>query len=216
MATSSDQLARQLFSLANAELKELSKRNEWPILTREYTFPTVNGVEAYNLPADFRAMIGNTVFNSDLFYQLKGSVTPQEWQRTKALNLGTMSRARIRIYGSPLKIHLVPTPVSAEDLVFEYLTNMYAVSDIGVAKDKYEADTDVAVVDEDLVKMGLKWRIKHAKGLEYSADIREYEDVVSREYARALAPGAIDIGGRPLSDCPELTNGYVRDSGFGV
>jgi hypothetical protein len=215
VATSSDQLARQLFSLANAALKELSKRHEWPILQREYTFPTANGTEAYALPADFRAMIGNTVYNRSIFYQLKGSVTPQEWQRTKALNLGTLSRARVRIYGSPLQMHLLPTPIGVDTLVFEYLTNKFAVSAGGVPQDKYVVDTDVAVVDEDLVRMGLKWRIKHAKGLEFSADLSEYESVVSSEYARSLASGSIDIGGRSL-DSTGLTTGYVPDSGFGT
>jgi hypothetical protein len=216
VATAADQLGRQLFSLANVELRELSKRHAWPVLQREHTFATVDGTADYALPDDYRKLIGHTLYNASSYYELKGSVTPQEWQHTKSLNLGTMSRAKIRLYGSPVRLHIIPTPSSAEDVVFEYLTDKFAVSEDGLTpKARYELDTDVATVDEDLIGMGLKWRIKHAKGLDFTADLAEYEAVVSREYAGALSNPAIAIGGNALSGCPELTEGYVPENGFG-
>lgn len=214
VATSTEQLARQMFSLANAELAELSKRFNWPVLTREYTFPTVAGTAQYALPADYRKFLQETIFESTRYYQMRGSLSAGEWQRTKALNLGTLSTARVRIYGNPLKLNILPTPVSVESVVFEYMTKNFAVHADNTETLRYSADNDVALIDEALIRMGLKWRIKHAKGLEFSVDLAEYEAVVAREFAAALAQPALGVGFSRTNDGP-LTQGYTPENGFG-
>jgi hypothetical protein len=214
VATSTEQLARQMFSLANAELAELSKRFNWPVLTREYTFPTVAATAQYALPADYRKFLQETIFESTRYYQMRGSLSAGEWQRTKALNLGTLSTARVRIYGNPLKLNILPTPVSVENVVFEYMTKNFAVHADNTETLRYSADNDVALIDEALIRMGLKWRIKHAKGLEFSVDLAEYEAVVAREFAAALAQPALGVGFSRANDGP-LTQGYTPENGFG-
>lgn len=215
IAASSEQLARQMYSLANAELQALSKNKEWPLLQKQYSFNTVGGTSQYALPADYRKLIGNTVYNMSAYYQLRGSITADEWERTKGLNLGSLSRAKIRIYGSPLMLNMVPTPTGVETVVFEYITKYFAVTEVGATILKYSNDTDTSVVNEELVRMGLKWRIKHAKGLEFGTDLQEYIEAVDADYAAALAAPDISVGRRTLRDAPELTEGYVRDNGFG-
>jgi hypothetical protein len=214
VATSTDQLARQMFSLANAELEELSKRFDWPQLTREYTFPTVVGIAQYNLPADYRKFLSNTLYDMTRYYKMRGSVSPGEWQRTKSMNLGSLSCAKVRIYGNPLKLNVVPTPVSVENVVFEYLTENYAVNAGNAEIPRFTADGDSPIIDEGLIRMGLKWRIKHAKGLEFSADLAEYEGVVNREFAAAMAQPQLDVGYSRRSLDP-TTQGYVPEQGFG-
>jgi hypothetical protein len=204
-----------MFSLANAELEELSKRFNWPILTREYSFPTVAGTAQYNLPADYRKFLQETVFDSTRYYQLRGSLSPGEWQRTKALNLGSLSTQRVRIYGNPLKLNIIPTPTSVNTVVFEYMTKNFAVNAGAVETLRYAADNDTSLIDEALIRMGLKWRIKHAKGLEFSADLAEYESVVAREFAAALAQPSLGVGFSKHCDYP-LTQGYTPGNGFGA
>lgn len=216
VAASSDQLARQMYSLARAELTELSKRFEWPILQKEHTFNTVAGVSAYALPADYRKLVGHSIYNAAAYYQLRGSVSPQEWQHTRNLNLATLSRARVRISGNPLQLRILPTPNAVEAVVYEYAVRNFAVNAAGAPQANYAVDGDVAIIDEALVKLGLKWRIKHAKGLEFGVDLTEYNAVAAREFSASLGSPVIQIGGRPLSDSSELTNGYVPQNGFGV
>jgi hypothetical protein len=215
VASSTEQLARQMFSLANAELNELSKRFNWPVLTREYNFVTVVDQAQYDLPADYRKFLQETIYESSRYYQMRGSISAGEWQRTKALNLGSLSTARVRIYGHPLKLNIVPAPVSAENVVFEYVTKNFAVNNANEEILRYSGDADTALVDEELIRLGLKWRIKHAKGLEFSADIAEYEAVVAREFASALAGPSIPVGFSRNSELP-LTRGYVSENGFGA
>lgn len=214
VATSTEQLARQMFSLANAELEELSKRFNWPVLTREHVFNTVIGQAEYDLPSNYRKILQDTVFERSRYYQMRGSLSAHEWQRTKALNLGSMSTARVRVWGNAGKIHIIPTPVSVEEVVFEFLTKNFAANAGNEGILRYSADADTALIDEGLIRMGLKWRIKHAKGLEFSADLAEYEAVVTREFASALAQPHIPVGFRRNADVP-LTEGYTPENGFG-
>lgn len=214
VATSTEQLARQMFSLANAELEELSKRFDWPVLTREFNFPTVAAQAQYALPADYRKFLSNTLYDSTRYYQMRGSVSAGEWQRTKAMNLGALSCAKVRIYGNPLKINVLPTPLSVENVVFEYMTKNFAVSAGNAEILRFSADGDAPLIDEGLIRMGLKWRIKHAKGLEFSADLAEYEGVVAREFAAAMAQPAIGVGFSRHEDAP-ITPGYAPENGFG-
>jgi hypothetical protein len=155
-----------------------------------------------------------TIFDSTRYYQMRGSLSAGEWQRTKALNLGTLSTARVRIYGNPLKLNILPTPVSVENVVFEYMTKNFAAHADNSETLRYSADNDVALIDEALIRMGLKWRIKHAKGLEFSVDLAEYEAVVAREFAAALAQPALGVGFSRMDDGP-LTQGYTPENGFG-
>ncbi len=216
VGTSTDQLARQMFALANAELRNLSKRFDWPVLVREHTFETVPGQAVYLLPDGFSKMVGDSAYNADQYYNIKGSLSPQEWQWRKSQNLASLDRSKLRIYGSPAKINILPTPIAAETVVFEYITSNFAVSSGGVAIPKYAADSDTAYVDEHLVGLGLKWRTKHAKGLEFSADLVEYESSIKSGFAREIAAPSITIGGKTYHDDAEITGGYVRDSGYGA
>lgn len=215
VASATDQLARQLYSLANAELEELSKRFDWPSLTREYVFPTVVGEAQYALPGDYRKFLANTIYDSTRFYHMRGSLSADEWQRVKAMNLGSLSCARVRIYGNPLKLNVLPTPTSVESVVFEYLSKNFAVNAAGVEQLRFSNDDDTSLIDEGLIRMGLKWRIKHAKGLEFSADLAEYEAVVAREFAAALAQPHIPVGHSRYTDAP-ITSGTIPSNGFGV
>lgn len=216
VASNTDQLARQLFSLANKELRELSKGRDWPALIREYTFNSVIGQEDYNAPAGFRYLVGGTAFRSTDYWQLRGSLTPQEWQRRKSNLLQEIYHVSFRLYENPKRIRLLPAPLSVDEYVYEYVTSNYAFSSGAVAQAAYVLDDDVSAVDEDLVQLGLMWRLKLAKGLEYAEDRNEYDMAIPREYAKATASDPIRISERPLRANPEITEGFVRSDGYGA
>lgn len=75
-------------------------------------------------------------------------------------------------------------------------------------------DDDTSLVPERLVRMGLKWRIKHAKGLDYSEDFNVYENARKTEYSQML-----DLDDIPVSVRAVVTTGLadptVAENGFG-
>lgn len=216
-----DQLARQLFALANKELSVLSKSKPWPVLERLYNFATNAGVDTYELPQDFSSIISDTGYTVDIAgrYSFLGSITSIEWKYRKLQLLNATQRYAFRIMGG----NLVIDPVMADygggyglTFLFEYVTSYFAQdATFAVLKPRYVLDDDVSLVDESLVQMGLQWRIKHAKGLEFSADKDEYDQKVALEYAKGISLPEVQVGYPRPGSWDGLDPLWVPETGFG-
>lgn len=170
--TSNDPTAMTLLGLAQEEGKDLLKRHTWQALQSEHTFSTANGTESYALPSGFDAIIKDTVFNRTRRRRMYGDLTPEQWQETKS-SLVTMVNPAFRIRAS--LFYISPTPTSIETVAYEYLSVNWCESAGGDGQPRWEADTDVGVLDEELMTLGLKWRWKKSKGLDYAEDFNSYE-----------------------------------------
>lgn len=211
VANNTGNLARQFLSLANREVKKLSRQHDWPVLQTEYAFSTVIGQDTYNLPADWYKAIADTAWNRDSYYKIRGGMSPVEWQYYKSGQAPLLPRYGFRLVAGKLK--LTPTPTLVEHVVIEYQSLYYVLAGDTTPKAEFTMDTDTARVEPDLFELGLQWRIKHAKGLDYGEDLIEYEARVSKAYAEAIALGTIVRDNQCYSP---LTEGYVRPNGFGA
>ena len=73
-----------------------------------------------------------------------------------------------------------------------------------VARGRFLADDDTSVIDEELIKLGVRWRFLKSKGLEYAEDFRQYEARVETAIVRDGAPARVNMGGtRRGSNIPE-------------
>ena len=214
VASSTDQLARQMLALANETLEELC-RMEWPVLEVPYSFQTVINQEAYTLPADYGRQVSDSAYVATQYYLLRGSLTSADWQRSKNALPSQIGRYKFRIFGNPLKLYITPKPMTVETVVMEYITKNRAYNTGGNPILMYTADTDTSIVPEDLVQRGLKWRIKHAKGLDYAEDFNVYEMARQQVFAQQLALGSMPVAMRNLIDIPEIPNGFVPEFGYG-
>lgn len=213
-AASTDQLSRQMVALANAALRDLALM-EWPVLETQYSFPTVIGQEAYALPADYAAMVTDTAFVSTMYYQLRGSLSANEWQRRRNGLPSEIGRYRFRIMNDPLTFNITPIPQLVETITIEYVSNAYARSAANALIPQFTSDTDTPRFPEQLVLLGLKWRIKDAKGLDFSQSFNEYESTKKTMLAKQKSLGFVPVGYRSYADVPELGDGYVPETGFG-
>jgi hypothetical protein len=214
IVTGNDQLARQIFGLAKETLDELGLM-DWPILQVPYSFTTVPNQTAYNLPTNFGREIGDTVFVASQYTQLRGSLTPADWQRQRDSLAQNIGRYRFRIYGLPTMLNFAPTPQVAEEVTFEYQTTIRVRQADNTYKNTYFADTDVSVVPEELVKKGLKWRLRRAKGLDYSEEFDDYEIARAQRLAQALGMGSMPVAYRSGHDMPEELNVWIPETGYG-
>lgn len=216
IASNADAGAQQILAIANTQLRLMSQKHEWPQLEVEYSFDTVASQAQYAWPADFRKLVVGSVFDTEQYYRVRGSTTIEQWNSYKYGLLGSLSHQRFRqvyVAGVPT-IELTPAPTDARSLVALYMTNEYARNAAGVSQAEYVLDTDVSKVPEHIVEIGIKWRFRRAKGLDYSVEIAEYESMIRQQFAGAAALGDIPIGGYALDD--GITSGYVPDNGFGT
>lgn len=212
VATSTNQLERQLKALANAELRHTSTARNWPLLTREHSFAAV-AANDQALPTDFRKILVDSVYDTDAYRSVRGSLSPGQWQQHMLYGNGPY---RFRMRGNPNKFSLTPEPPVGTPFVFEYLIANFAMSlgGLGVAKPEYTLDTDSSIIYEPLVQLGLKWRIMAAKGLDYAEARNEWEAAVALRYADEIALPELRVGMARFDD--DLPEPYVPENGFGA
>lgn len=214
IVTGNDQLARQILGLAKETLDELGGM-DWPILQVPYAFSTIAGQAQYALPADFDRETADTVFIASQYGQLRGSLSPADWQRQRSTLAANMGRYRFRLYGLPNVLNFQPVPQVAEGIVLEYVTTIRVKQADNTYKNTYFADTDVSVVSEELVKKGLKWRLRRAKGMDYSEEFDDYEIARAQKLAQALSMGSMAVASRSGNEWPEELGYCIPETGYG-
>lgn len=218
IASSTDATARQVMGIANNELETLSEKLRWPQLQVEYTFNTIPGQSLYTWPEDFRIAEADAIFSATEYYRLRGSTQLQYWQLYKYGQLGSLSAKRHRLVydtaGNPF-IEITPTPSEIESLVAVYYTKNFAIDEDGNPIPEYSADEDVSRIPERLVRLGMDWRFRRAKGLDFSAELAEYNSEIATQFAQYNGFGEIAVGGRRIDEALGVTPGYVPDHGFG-
>jgi hypothetical protein len=216
IAMATDQLARQLFGIAKETVEELTAL-DWPVLAIPYTFQTIVNHDTYPVPPDFHHAIADTAYLATQYYPLRGSLTPSDWGRIKNALPSQIGRYKFRIMaGNPPVFVMSPIPGTVETVVLEYRTNNRVVQSNGSLALNWMNDTDTPIVPETLVKLGMKWRLKREKGLEYSDEFDDYVIQKQTYVSQALDIGSLSVAYRHLLDYPEIANGYVPEYGFGV
>lgn len=184
-----DPNAVTLLAMAQEEGKTLARRHEWQVLTTEHTFSTANGTSSYSLPSDFDRILKETVFNRTSRRRMMGDLTPQQWQETQA-SLVTMVNPAFRIRGGAFLIS--PTPSATETVAYEYISTKWCESSGGTDQTEWTADTDTGRLSEDIMTLGIIWRYRKAKGLEYGEDMNTYEMEVAKSILNDGARVRID------------------------
>lgn len=194
---SSDTQVRQLLGLAQQEGKDLARRGPWQELTKETTFTaTATTTQSGALPSDFERMIEGTFWNRTQDRRVVGPLTPQKWQMLQT-GLYSLVWDAFRIRGT--EILMSPAPTAGDTLAFEYVSKNWCTNANGsTERSSWVADDDVGLLDEELLTLGLIWRFKKAKGLDYSEEFRSYEQMIEKKLANDGGMGVLDLNGDRL------------------
>lgn len=170
-----DATAQRLLRLANAEGQRLSRRHNWSVLQQEAGFITA-AVESQgkmaDIAGDFDRFVNETMFNRTTSRRVFGPLGAREWQDAKS-RLATAVRDTFRLRQAEVLFH--PAPSAGEDIYFEYISRNWALGADDTPKAVMDADTDKALLDEDLLSMGVRWRFLKANGFDYAEEKMEYE-----------------------------------------
>lgn len=210
---STDTQVRQLLALLNEEGEELSKKGLWQKMTREHTFLTTATYNQTNnpIPDDFDRFIDDSFFNRTQVRKVRGPITPQEWQAFLAQPVYNLVYLAFREREGDFLIN--PIPPAGNTIAYEYISTNWARSSTGVEKSSFTADDDETFLPEILMKAGLRWRWKQAKGLPYGEDMATYERAVQRQLGTDGGARALNITGQELI-YPYGVN--LPEGGFGI
>ncbi len=182
VVSATDKTTIDMLALAQQEGMELSRRTAWKALTAEKTFSTTAAsAQTGALPSDLDWIIPETMFNRDLKWRVVGPISSDEWQLIQASLTSTVFPA-FRIRGTSLL--MTPTPTAGQTVGYEYITKNWCQSSLGAPQAAWTADSDTAILDEELHTLGLIWRFLRSKGLDFTAELAEYEKQVSQAMLR--------------------------------
>lgn len=169
--------AKQMAALANRELNFLQKEN-WQELIKVQEV-VMTSAETYSLPSDFRQYVFDTAFTEDR--QAWFPVSSEKWNFDEARDTISGRAPEVRIIGSQLAIR---NPQDGQTLRLEYISDSAVLDTDGTTyKTRFEADSDTFVLNDDLLIMGVLWRFKKAKGLDFQAELAEAQGMKRKELA---------------------------------
>lgn len=207
-----DPRAITMLGLAKEELQELCRAKWWKDLTRFGTVNIVIGTASYNTPADFGKLVPSTIYGTTAL-PILGAVNPQQWADRQKYG-SIYGVPGFRMIGS--KIYFAPTPTINDTYAYEYKTKNRCTNAAGtLERETWGADDDLPLLDSYLIQLGIKWRYRYSKGLEYAEDYRVYGEAIEQTYGQELAHGIVTIGRNDAAD-RVLTMGYVPEQGYGA
>lgn len=174
---------RQILELMNQEGRSLSRRHDWEALTFETSFTTVATESQGALSSllggsrTLRRVINETIWDRTTQLPVPGPVSPRSWQAYKAsLAAGPFPSYRVR--GGNLLFN--PAPSAGHTCYFEYVTDCWLTDSGGSTyRTNIAADTDVFLLDDEIMLAGLEWRWLRKKGLSYAEEFATYEGMVA-------------------------------------
>ena len=176
---------------------------------------------AYPFPADYDHALNQTFWDRQYRWQMLGPLTPQEWGVLKSGIVPTGPRRRFRVQGN--KFLIDPPPTSNNVLVYEYVSNGFCVPagtdispQVAAFQRAWQLDSDVPVLNEDLMTLGIKWRWLRAKGFAYDEEFKTYTESRERLASRDGAGARSLVMNRQFVSSPLITSAQIPDAGFGV
>ncbi len=217
-----DPAATRLLQMARRSAREIADRANWTALTVEHVF-TANGTSDYILPADFRSLVNDTLWDRTRFWRMRGAMSPQQWQMFKSSIIGRATierRWRLRLpsgnpAGAAVQFEIDPpiTGDTTSTFVFEYVSRNWCVSTGNVTQSDWVADTDVALLDEDVIELGIIWRLQHRLGLDYGEEKAEFDNRLDLLVARDGGTATLDLA--PYDRLTLVGPYNVPETGFG-
>ena len=169
---------KRLVNLANRAVQFMSGLHEWQVLRRTYTF-SLTSETTYPLPSDFHSLVPDTTFATGSTDTIDMMTDPGLWGYLQAGAGASGPRYRFRILGDQFRVF---DPVDGELVRLEYLINTPIQAADGTFKERFTADTDTCVFDDEAVIQETLWRYQRLVGLPSWQDVRG-ESVA---YLRAL------------------------------
>ncbi len=184
---STDTRVLQIMALLEEEGNDLAVRGGWQELQREAAWTTLALEDQGDIDtiasAGYRYMTNQTIWDRTTRLPVCGPLSAPEWQALKAVTV-TGPRYQFRLRGNHLLVN--PAPPAGSSWYFEYMSKNWILESDGTTySDVFTNDADTPLLPESLLLMGLRWRWKKEKGLEYAEDFRTYEmqvkDAIGRD-----------------------------------
>jgi hypothetical protein len=164
----------------------------------------------YALPSDFWKEVSDTNWDRTNHWRNLGPKTSQEWQWIQGGIISIGPRERYRILGN--KLRYFGAPSSPLNIAFEYLSNSWIIASGGSnpTLSAFANDADTYIYRDDVMMHGLKYYWYEAKGLDFTAHYKRFQDALSSAKAQDQPVSAANLAPWQL---PELVGPWSVQDG---
>lgn len=225
--SSSEQIAVELADLATEVARDMAKAHDWRSLTVKAEMVGDSVSESFYLPSDYDRMpIKGNLYSTRSDLPLTPATDLDQWIEfeltpvvaspgywiiiREQINIrpALATNDAARFYYVSRNFVPIETELTADnDIISTDVVYLYAdqTSQAGIeGRDYFEADTDTFLLSERLLTLGLIWKWKAMKGLEYAEDLKNYEIAFQQEAGREKGSRMLAIGKGRISDGVEL------------
>lgn len=164
----------QMTEMARIEAESLANRHDWSGIVFSWQFSSVgNQNQPGAMPDDFaRFTFAGGIYGP--WGRINGPTAKGDWSRlTSFPQVQCALNGSFRVFGNSLQIY--PAPAAGQAYRFDYVTKQIYTAADGAPKDEWSADTDICLIPENLIALGVVWRWLQFKGLDYGEALRNAE-----------------------------------------
>lgn len=193
--SSTQQMEMELADLATDVAVDIMGSHDWRALTKFETLTGDGSQTEFDLPDDYDRIVlaqGVTDTNNWLWgYTPAASL--QDWMVITSSGFTAVTPGWWIILDG--KMQFSPAPSSGSPAKFSYISrNIGRAANGSTPISVFSDDGDSFVLDERLLTLGVIWRWKAQKGMEYAEDMANYEKAFSENAARDKGSQAIRKG----------------------
>lgn len=190
-------------NLAKREGHELARRHDWQALIVEHTWTTVATVaQSLALPSAYDHLTPDVeIWNRTNNARLAGPTPSNNWVYLNNSGVTGGVSGWWRIIAGVLNIY--PAPTAGKTYALEYVSKNWCESSGGTDQATWAADSDVGLISERLMALGVTWRWLRAKDMDYAEEMATYEREVEKSASRDRGLGVMVVGKSRDDDPPQ-------------
>jgi hypothetical protein len=199
--SSQEQVMIEMRDLVQDVAVDIAKSAEWRKLTK---IGTLTGPAPFLLPADYdRMLVGQGMQDqTNWFWGYYPFATVSEYMLAINSQIALPRPGGWIILGGEFKFYPAPSGVATYPYISKYIVN-------NGTHETFNADTDTFVLSERLLTLGLIWRYRAQKGLDYTEDMATYGLALAQEQNNDKG-GRVTRFGNPMAYFPGARIAYVN------
>lgn len=187
--SSTGRFEKELRLQANRAAVAIAQAYDWQKLLVLGTFTGDGTAEAFDVPDDYDRMpkkgkLHSSSWQTSTFRKAKDL---DEWLYLKDTSLSATPGSWVVIGG---QFNVFPAMAVGETARYYYITKNIISGD----KPLFTADDDTFLLNERLLTLGIVWRWRKQKRLDYAEDLKDFEIAMSEEIGKDRGSNIITVG----------------------
>lgn len=200
VASATSATPKRMLRLLNKAGIQLMKEIAWNELLTVRTFNAVAAEAQIEPPADYaRIAPESSLWDQSLIRPSVGPMSPNQWLALKTNTVTGGDKYWTLLLG---KFNIYPAPAITDQFSYAYVSKNWVVNG-STYKDRFTADDDTPLIDDELLTLELIWRWKAAIGVDYAEDMANATRQKELVIAANRGPAIINLSSPFHGDLPD-------------